>query len=281
MKPRDFVYSKTLRRSFGTAAALGLLGGGASAALVSGVTGSTTWGTVLLAFLLGAGAFSIPVATGGVLLHWVREFDREQRGLVQVRPLSGRLPLPLGDVAIDARFAALLVDTIRRLRPRLTVECGSGSSTVLGAACLRELGAGRIVSLEHHAEYAEHTRSLLREHGLEEWAEVVTAPLREWEVNGGKMPWYGADPEQFAYPGIDLLVVDGPPRTIGPSARYPAMPLLRPYLSPDCVLLLDDGNRSDECAVALRWAAELPATAKHDPSGKGAWLLHRIGHEQP
>jgi hypothetical protein len=53
------------------------------------------------------------------------------------------------------------VQLVMERRPGLVVECGSGSSTVIVARCLRERGRGRGVALAQDPVFAEHTRNLL------------------------------------------------------------------------------------------------------------------------
>jgi predicted O-methyltransferase YrrM len=44
-------------------------------------------------------------------------------------------------------------------RPKFVIECGSGSSTALIAACLQRIGQGRLVALEHDPGYARKTET--------------------------------------------------------------------------------------------------------------------------
>jgi predicted O-methyltransferase YrrM len=187
-------------------------------------------------------------------------------------------------LAIDAVFAELLVQTLTRERPRLVVECGSGSSTVLMAKVFRAIGRGRVVSLEHEAQYAQQTRELLKAHGVDEFADVLDSPLVERTVDSESMKWYDIDPLSLPDGGVDVLVVDGPPAILEHKARYPAVPLLWRHLSANCLILMDDGDREGEQEIAELWAATLGATLEYAPGGKGAWLLRNGGavrHTQP
>src|ERR687896_2596152 len=64
-------------------------------------------------------------------------------------------------------------------RPSVVFEAGSGISTVIVAHCLRRLGQGRVVSLEHDPGFAAATRQLLADHDLSDIATIVDAPLKE------------------------------------------------------------------------------------------------------
>ena len=90
----------------------------------------------------------------------------------------GPVPSMVGYVA-SPDVLLVLVQKFLALRPSLTIECGSGTSTLFLALAAQQHGVpGRIVSLENNREYAEGTRALLAEHGVDHLAEVRYAPLR-------------------------------------------------------------------------------------------------------
>jgi predicted O-methyltransferase YrrM len=194
-----------------------------------------------------------------------------------MRPLLGSLPVPFGGWAINPFFGEEIVLTLLDERPKLVVECGSGSSTVLIAACLRQLGQGRLIAVEHDATYARRTESLLTFHGLNEVARVVEAPLVKQSIDGLVFEWYSDAFRQHILEDIDVLVVDGPPGATGPRARYPAVPLLKKALSPKCVILLDDANRTDEQWIGKKWAEEIYGSAEYKTHGNGSWVIRSSG----
>jgi predicted O-methyltransferase YrrM len=131
------------------------------------------------------------------------------------------------------------------------VECGSGLSTVTIAAALRALDAGRIDSLEHSPEWASVTRASLAQDGLDRFATVIDAPLRDGWYDTAAL---GALPER----DIDLLLVDGP-LAGDPGlerSRYPALPALADRLAPGAAIVLDDIDRDGERWVFERWREE-------------------------
>jgi predicted O-methyltransferase YrrM len=142
-------------------------------------------------------------------------------------------------------------------RPQIVVECSSGVSTVVLARRLQLNGAGKLYSLEHDSAYARKTRALLLRHGLQDWAQVLDAPLIHHPLDGEDWPWYDL---ALLPPGaaIDMLVIDGPPRATRTLARYPAGPLLFPRLAPGGAVFLDDALRPDEQAALARWQSEFP-----------------------
>lgn len=226
---------------------------------------------ITLSFVFALLAVGMPIGVAQVLAQRVIE---EVHRLVNVRPLAGDALLG-ASWGMDAPLAFDIANLIDQLRPSLVFECGSGMSTVLIAERLRRAGGGRVVSLESGEEFAAATRARLSAAGLDGYATVVHAPLVERRIGDESWQWYAPSYESELEAPIDLLIVDGPPGHSARLARYPALPLLRPHLGADVVILLDDGDRDDERAAAFRWARELPGGLRYRPLGKGRWLVWR------
>lgn len=153
-------------------------------------------------------------------------------------------------------FLAELARRVLDRKPDIVVECSSGTSTLVIASCLQRIGKGHVYSLEHDAHYAEHTTRLLKEHGVETFATVITSPLHEMQAGSRKGFWYS---ELEAIPEtLQMVVVDGPPGTVSKLARYPAGPILIPRLEPGGLMLLDDADREDEREMVKIWQTEIP-----------------------
>jgi hypothetical protein len=224
--------------------------------------------------LAGAGFLGLLLTGVTRIEQTVTEARREILAMVQLRPLLGDLPVEVGGWAMEALLLQEVVRLVVETRPGLILECGSGSSTVVLARCLRALGHGRIVSLDHDPGFARATTDLLRLHGVDDIATCVVAPLGERRAADGRtLRWYAAGYEPLLTEPVELLLVDGPPRGSGTLARYPALVLLRPYLSPRCIVLLDDGDRPDERAIAQAWGRELEVKPTYLRGGRGGWLL--------
>lgn len=238
------------------------------------------WGPVVT-----IGALTVMFATLlGVLLHGVRRLrgdvedtlHRVQGLLFLQSHLQTNLPLPpLGGPALTPDSAATLLGVINDQRPGLIVELGSGVSTLICAHALRQLGAGKVISLDHDPQYAAVTQANLRRHGLEDWAEVRVAPIEPTTIDGKAWHWYATSQLESAGP-IDLLIVDGPPKGVQQHARYPAARVLFDRLAPTCTILLDDTNRRDEREIVRLWQGELDGFEISELSGgKGATLFRR------
>jgi predicted O-methyltransferase YrrM len=174
--------------------------------------------------------------------------------------ITPKKPLPAPRTYMGSpELLRAVATSVFELEPRCTVELGSGVTTLVAAYALAKLGAGRIVSLDHEALYAEQTNALLRAHGLEHVAKAVHAPLVAVQAGTHQGRWY--DRSALASEGvtaIDLLIVDGPPGKEQRFARYPALPLLDGLLSPRAWVLVDDAARKDETEMTRRWVAEFP-----------------------
>lgn len=188
-------------------------------------------------------------------------------------PVAGRVP-PMRGWAASPDVLLVLVELIRTRRPALLVETGSGVSTLWAALALRQFDLpGRVVALEHQAEFARRTREAVAAHGLADRVEVRLAPL---EPVGG-WTWY-AEKAWADLDRIDLLFVDGPPQDSGPDPRYPALPLLGSRLAADATVLLDDMVRQAERDMVERWRAGAPAIVEERLTlEKGASILRLDG----
>lgn len=269
------------RRWLALGAIAALLGaaGIAGAGVALGSPGWRVLGLVLGATIgAGLGGLLPLLLYLGIRSSWRTEQGlRELGALINVRPLSGRLPLNLGGWPADPVLMDIVLRLLADRNPDLVVECGSGWSTVLLSRCLAELGTGHLVAFEHDERFAEHTRGLLGGYGAENRAHVVHAPLVEREVDGRRRLWYGHQVEAVVGEDpsglIGVLLVDGPPAGAAPQSRYPAVPVLRSRLSKDVVVLLDDGYREDEAWTAREWGRSLGVEPRFVASGNGIWLL--------
>ena len=218
-----------------------------------------------------------------ILLHDVRDQSHHDsaglfrqmealQGLYVELDLKHSLP-PTRGWAASPDILLELARHARSAKPATVVECSSGTSTLVLARCMQMNGAGMVFSLEHDPEYAQLTRAQLRRHGLEDWAQVLYAPLRPHLLSNEKWPWYDIS-DLPAWLQIDLLVIDGPPQATRSLARYPAGPLLFKSLARGASVFLDDAARPDERTVLQRWQKEFPALDQSSrPCEKGCAVL--------
>lgn len=245
--------------------------GAVAAATLAWVALESWLATVAAAVLAGAmlGGLVVEVAVG------VRSLNESAhtRAFINLRPLLGSLPAPANEWAVDALFAEAVVTEIERRAPSLMVECGSGVSTLLFASCLDALGAGRLVTFEHDEEFASQTNSLARCCAGADRVEIIVAPLRLHRLGERELPWYSGFEALDRQEPIEILVVDGPPASGASLARYPAIPLLLPFLAPGASVFLHDGRRAAERATARSWGIEIGSDPVYLDSPRGGWLI--------
>ncbi|MEQ7007392.1 class I SAM-dependent methyltransferase [Actinopolymorpha sp. B17G11] len=217
-------------------------------------------------------------ATGNLVRRDLRKTFRQveaMQNLYAILDIQHALPASRGFPA-SPDLLLFLVDLVDRHRPRMIVECGSGLSTLCLALAMRRFGIdGKVVALEHLAEYAEQSEELLRRHEVGNLAEVRRAPLEPFAFDGSSIDWY-AEVAWKDLDGIDLLFVDGPPSKLSRNARYPSIPLLYDRLAASAHIVLDDYARTKEKAVVERWRNDYPSLVVENISlEKGAALLTR------
>jgi predicted O-methyltransferase YrrM len=169
--------------------------------------------------------------------------------LLPILKLSSTLP-PSRGWAASPDFLLTLSSIVRKKKPKLVLELGSGLSTLVSA----KSGAKKIISLDHSIEFGEATREMLKEH------KVTGAQIRinELLTYPGGYKWYSPE-ALIGIKNIDLLVIDGPPSSTNPDARYPALEHLLPLLSKRATVILDDADREDEKKLAHAFADAMPS----------------------
>lgn len=167
--------------------------------------------------------------------------------------LHPNIQLPrLGGYALSPAKALVYTRLIMDAQPKNIVEFGSGSSTILAAHILKQNGEGKVISFEHDASYAEITRKQLKDLNLEDFADIIHAPLEQQQINDNSWLWYKVD-DDWLPDRIDVLFVDGPPKSTQQMARYPAFPRLAERMHQGTYLILDDANRKDEKRIIEQW----------------------------
>ncbi|NYJ17872.1 O-methyltransferase [Nesterenkonia sandarakina] len=206
-----------------------------------------------------------------------RDVVRQVEALFQLfagEATDQRAPMPpTGNYALDAPAMLHLLHLIRSKRPQRILELGSGTSTIWIAYLCRELGI-ELVSLDHLEGYAQQTKAALRRHGLEDVVDLRVAPLEPVQIDGQTFEWY-AQGASSDLSGIDLLIVDGPPKSTGPRARFPAVPALRDKLSDQATIVLDDMHRSGEVEILESWRSEFAELVQEDEGLSRLGVLRR------
>ncbi|KAF1708915.1 hypothetical protein CSC70_12535 [Pseudoxanthomonas kalamensis DSM 18571] len=206
---------------------------------------------------------------------------------------------------ISPDIGLFLIEHIRERRHDLIIEFGSGTSTALFARTLKisrpealpraakaskgvkslPVRAPRpVCTFEHDKLYLNKTKAMLETQGLLEWVALNHAPLVDWQDDTGHYLHYDCDAtlatlakQLGAPPKRVLVLVDGPPGSTCPNARYPAVPLVFKYFARHEVdVVLDDASRPEEKAVIELWRTywkkrSIRAIATSKPSEKGLY----------
>ena len=155
-----------------------------------------------------------------------------------------------------------LLKVLDRVRPKRIVELGSGTSTGVFTAYVRETEGASLLSYDHSQEWAELTRQALEGAGLlpHRHIELRVVPMRE-SVRGSSY-------DMTLETGIDLLYVDGPPVLLrdGPTANQ------------DAIDHLDSGGRPRAIMIDKRLATVEairihPAAADYSFTPGLPWLI--------
>jgi predicted O-methyltransferase YrrM len=156
---------------------------------------------------------------------------------------------PTRSWAASPDLLLLISEIVKKNKPALVVELGSGVSTLVCA----KSGARKVISIDNSEQYGGKTRDLLKEHKVR-GVEIRIAPLRPY-ANGSE--WYEVSLLKDLKK-IDLLIVDGPPGSKNPEARYPALREFKDKLSAKAIVIIDDVNRDGERKLAEDFAKALP-----------------------
>ena len=153
-------------------------------------------------------------------------------------------------------FLNKIVEIILKYKPRIVLEVSSGVSSVLIGLALKMNNYGKAFSFEHDTSYADKTRKNIEVNSVGDISIIMDCPLNDYLIDGETWKWYETRELSFT-DKIDLLIIDGPPRSTQNLARYPAIPLLHKYFSDNVIILLDDANRADEVIIIEKWIVYL------------------------
>lgn len=149
-------------------------------------------------------------------------------------------------------FLAKITEVILKEKPRFVLEASSGVSTIIIGLALKLNDYGKAISLEHDSLYTAITKENIDVNGIGDVSNVKHCPLRDYNSLEQTGKWYETDNLNLTE-RIDILIIDGPPKSTQFLARYPAVPLLHHYFSNRALILLDDANRNDEVITVQEW----------------------------
>ena len=195
--------------------------------------------------------------------------------------ITGQLP-PLRGWAASPDVLLRLHAHIRKTRPQVIVEFGSGASTLVIADALKQNKSGKLYSIEHSEQYGSETLANLKAEKLTNWVDLRCAELEPCEnehlndENTEKPSRWYAQALLDGIDSIDLIWVDGPPATTCKYSRYPALPALADRLSTNAEIWMDDTVRQEEKDICERWSEDHGFIVKNYSLEKGLGRLVRM-----
>lgn len=157
-------------------------------------------------------------------------FQLSRRGYLEF--LDSR---PAGALRPDYADLWFLYGLVRKHRPRVVLEFGSGCSTVVIAQALADNGGGHITSVDAEKTWAEVTSSTVPEE-LRAYCDVVYSPVVEEEFAGIPVFRHTDVPELRP----DFLYLDGP--TLNPRVQAAVDPVVMEDRFQDGFVMVVDGR---------------------------------------
>jgi predicted O-methyltransferase YrrM len=174
--------------------------------------------------------------------------------------------------AIGLPMAHLLEGLTDCVKPHSVLEFGAGRSSIILAAALQTSGRARLTSVDHDATFARALWAQVSGCDLVD-AHLITAPLALRLSKFGLLYEYTLDRSMLETRGpFDFVFIDGPPGKFG---RESTLLRAAPYLTNDCVVLLDDAARHTEQTCVRRWERALGCERVFESFtlGRGAVVL--------
>ena len=183
-------------------------------------------------------------------------------------------------------IALFLVQKIEMNHYDLIIEFGSGTSTVMMAKAIKmnaDHHEMKLVTFEHHQKFYDLTSRSLTGQSLEKYVDLTYAPLKEFAYGDEKYIYYscGNKMAELAKAGEYskiLVLVDGPPGSTCPLARFPALPYLLEFFPAQAIdLVLDDFGRKEEKKIVEKWEEllrekEIAFESESVPAEKGLYF---------
>jgi len=149
-------------------------------------------------------------------------------------------------------FLAKITEVILKEKPSFVFEVSSGVSTIIIGLALKLNNHGEVMSIDHESQYAKVTEENVGLNEIKHVSTIQHCPIVDYNSIEQGYKWYETKNLNLTKK-INLLVIDGPPRTTQVLARYPAIPLLHKYFADKTFILLDDSNRNDEIIIVQKW----------------------------
>lgn len=178
--------------------------------------------------------------------------------------------LPMTSWSVSPREVLHICNDIVINNRKSIIEFGSGFSTICIAQLLKINNIeASFFSVEDNSDWANDMRKMIDKLGLQNQVKIIIAPIADVPAEFAKKSqtkWYDTKSiaaEIASIDNFDVVIVDGPFGGSTPFARYSAVPFLKPKLSGDFAIFLDDSNRADEKQIAADWIKITEAKSKN------------------
>jgi predicted O-methyltransferase YrrM len=149
------------------------------------------------------------------------------------------LPDEANTYAIAPRSARMLARLVLDQNIRSVLEFGAGSTSVVFARALAELGGGRLTSVEQHPEWCREQWALVQDMDVD--AQMVVSDLRfRVSLRGMFHEWAAASAAVARRGPYDLALIDGPPMAFG---RDGSLHLAIEQVREGGLIVIDDAGR--------------------------------------
>ena len=177
-------------------------------------------------------------------------------------------------------FIKIIFEAVLKHKPNLILELGSGVSTLYTGNLIKSKQLNsRILSLDHEPTFAKVTRENCDLHKIQSIASIQDCTIKTHHINGKEWLWYDTENISLEAQSVGILVVDGPPTFLQKQSRYPALPILLPYLKNEAIIIVDDYSRADDFQVIERWCkefSEVKLLQELKDSDKGTAILQIV-----
>ena len=153
----------------------------------------------------------------------------------------------------------LVLRIFRELRPSAVLDIGAGQTSILWSRLFGAEGMGRVLTVEHDADWASHV-------GARIGHEILVLPLGMRQEGERTIETYDWAAIRARGP-FDVILCDGPPGTAKWS-RYGVMSLIDEALPADFVIVMDDAERDGESQTVDAMLNRLGAMGRKVRLGK-------------
>ena len=172
---------------------------------------------------------------------------------------------PMRGWAISPDAMSLIISELDMMNAPTVIEFGSGQSTVIFAAIVKNRG-GSVISVEHDADYYSIINKQIQASGLSDVVKPLHVPLKDFDL------FRSYDTSCITDIGVpDIALVDGPPCFHGSMTRFNPLKWCVEKMKSGGIIYLDDSFREGERQCLEKLQHEYPGLFKIEelPSEKG------------